>query len=125
MGAGAATVAFVDWATGAKAAREATDALIKKAQELKETQATTIYDTGNADPLARFGVSKEAFSSLSAGSETWLAELMRVWSDGEKESDEIIAQFADNFAQQSDTVRSKIEARGSLLEGACWRGWAR
>ena len=77
---------FAEWVTGAKAAREATEAMAAAAKEMRETQAETIYDTGTADPLARFGVSREAFTEATADSKQWLSELQKVWSDGKRET---------------------------------------
>ena len=108
---------FAEWATGAKAAREATEAMTAAAKEMRETQAETIYDTGTADPLARFGVSREAFTEATADSKQWLSELQKVWSDGKRETNEDVAAFVDGFTSASDDVRSAIESRGALLDG--------
>lgn len=117
VAAGVMIYKFADWASGAKAAREATEALMDTAKAWKETQATTIYDQGSADPLSRFGLSKDSFSTLKSQSEDWLQELITVWTDGKKETDEIVSQFVDSFVSGSDSVRQQIESRGSLLEG--------
>lgn len=117
VGVAAGTIAFADWASGAKAAREATEDLMNTAKAWKETQASTIYDSGSADPLARFGLDADDFNSLASDSQDWIDELKRVWTDGAKESNEIVSQFTDAFAVGSDSVREKIKSRGSLLEG--------
>ena len=117
VGIGAGTLAFADWATGAKAAREATEGLVEIARQLKETQATTIYDGGSANPLERFGLNQDSFASLKTTSENWLEDLKAVWADGKKETDSIVSGFVDSFAASSDSVRSQIESRGTLLEG--------
>lgn len=117
VAAGVMVYKFADWASGAKAAREATEALMDTAKAWKETQATTIYDQGSTDPLSRFGMSKDSFSTLKFQSEDWLQELITVWTDGKKETDEIVSHFVDSFTSGSDTVRQQIENRGSLLEG--------
>lgn len=117
VGAGYAAYKFVDWASGAKAAREATEALNETAREWQEINATTVYDTGTADPLARFGLSQEAFSSSAAEAQSWLDELLKVWTDGEVETNAQVEQFASAFASASDGIREKIESRGNLLDG--------
>lgn len=117
VGVAAGTIAFADWATGAKAAREATEGLVDIAKELKETQAATIYDGGSANPLERFGLTQDSFASLKTKSENWLEELKAVWTDGEKETDAIVSHFVDSFTGSSDSIRSQIESRGGLLEG--------
>ena len=104
-----------DYASGAKAAREALEDLGVVAEKWKSTQATTIYDTGTMDPLARFGLSKLNFGAVTS-SENWLQELQKVWLDGKEGTDEVIQQFEDSFVADSDRVRSRIESRGALLE---------
>lgn len=111
------TIALLDYVTGAKAAREALESMVDVAERMKETQATTIYDTGSGDPLSRFGLSKEDFTTTTTESQNWIENLIRVWSDGEKETDEIVSGFSDSFTQISDDVRDKINKRGNLLEG--------
>lgn len=117
VGAGYAAYKFVDWASGAKAAREATEALNETAREWREINATTVYDTGTADPLARFGLSQEAFSSSAAEAQSWLDDLLKVWTDGEVETNAQVEQFASAFASASDSIREKIESRENLLDG--------
>lgn len=116
-GAGYAAYKFVEWASGAKAAKEALEGMVDVAERMKETQATTIYDTGSSDPLSRFGLSKEDFTGAAADSQSWLDSLKKVWSDGEKETDEIVSEFSEGFAKASDGVRDKIKGRENLLEG--------
>ena len=56
-----ATVALIDYATGAKAAREAIREMNEQAEAWRNTQAKTIYDTGN-DAFARFGLDEADFT---------------------------------------------------------------
>lgn len=116
-GAGYAAYKFVEWASGAKAAKEALEDMVDVAERMKETQATTIYDAGSGDPLSRFGLSKEDFAGAVTDSQSWMDSLKKVWSDGEKETDEIVSDFSDSFAKASDGVRDKIKGRENLLEG--------
>lgn len=111
------TSTLLDYVTGAKAAREALNSMADAAERMKETQATTIYDTGNSDPLSRFGLSKEDFAGTADATQDWLSELTKVWSDGKNETDEEIKGFVDGFSKASDSVRDKIKDRGNLLEG--------
>ena len=115
--AGFAAYKFIDMATGAAAAREAIAAMNDQAQKWVETDATTIYDTGTTDPLARFGLSAKAFSTAEDSVESWLNDLITVWTDGEAETDAQVDQFVSSFVGASDSIREQIEARGSLLEG--------
>lgn len=117
VGAGLVAYKFVDWASGAKAARDAMEDMNDVAQEMLETTAQTIYDTGTSDFLARFGLSESDFTETTTTVENWLDDLMTVWTDGEKETDEQVQQFAESFANSSDSVRDKISNRESLLSG--------
>ena len=115
--AGVAIYKFADWASGAKAAREATEEMMATAEEWSNTQATTMYDTGTSDPLARFGVDKDSFTSSTTDAQSWFDSLITTWTDGEKESDEIVKSFVDSFTGDSDSVRDAIEKRSEMLDG--------
>ena len=58
-----AGAAIVDYASGAKAAREATEKLKKSTDDWANTQAKTIFDSGN-DPFARFALDRSLFGSV-------------------------------------------------------------
>lgn len=107
--------AWYDYASGAKAAREATEAMMKTAEEWKNTQAKTIFDTGN-DPLGRFGLSKESFSGGQTELEDWLSRLTETWTDGKKESNEIVKGYVDEFTSGTDKIREAIKARQRTQE---------
>ena len=111
------TYKLIDWASGAKAAREAAEGMVDVAERMKETQAETLYDTGTSDPLARFGVYKESFESGANNSKSWFDSLVVAWTDGKKETNETVQSFVDAFTDDSDTVRTAIQNRGELLEG--------
>ncbi len=111
------TYKLIDWASGAKAAREAAEGMVDVAERMKETQAETIYDTGTSDPLARFGVDKESFESGADNSKSWFDSLVAAWTDGKKETNETVQAFVDAFTDDSDTVRTAIQNRSELLEG--------
>lgn len=108
---------FVDWASGAQAAREAIAALNAEAKNWQETQAATLYDTGTSDPLGRFGLSQSDFGTSGKESRNWIASLIDVWTDGKAETGEIVKEFTDGFTGISDGIREKITAQGDLLRG--------
>lgn len=114
-GLGLAVYKFADYASGAKAAREAQEALNAVAKEWADTQAATLYDTGTADPLARFGLTKDAFGASKKDAEDWMASLVATWTDGKAETNAIVKEYVDSFAQGSDDVRKAIEGQGDLL----------
>ena len=113
--AGVAIYKFADWASGAKAAREATEEMMETAEEWQQTQATTMYDTGTSDALARFGMDKDSFTKAGAQGGSWFDSLVATWTDGKKETSETVKSFVDSFTEDSDSVRSAIEQRGQLL----------
>lgn len=114
-GAGLVAYKLYDVASGAAAAREAMQAMNATAKEWLEIQAETIYDTGTSDPLGRFGMTKEQFKDAKASGESWMSQLVGVWTDGKAETDEIVQQFVDSWKSGSDDVRKAIEARGGLM----------
>ena len=114
--AGYAAYKFVDWASGAAAAREAMERLNEVAQEWAETNAQTIYDTGNTDPLARFGMSEGDFSTSLSSAQSWMDQLMQVWTDGEVETDAQVEQFVGAFTEASDAIREKIQSQSNTAE---------
>ena len=117
VGAGVAAYKFYDWASGAKAAREAMEDMIDTAKEWSQVQATTLYDSGASDPLARFGLSADSFASAEEMAQGWMDELIAVWTDGQRETDEQVQRFIDRFVEAGDGARTAIQERGSLLEG--------
>jgi TP901 family phage tail tape measure protein len=110
-----ATVALVDYATGAKAAREALKAMNEQAEEWRNTQAKTIYDTGN-DALARFGLSEDDFTGAVDASKDWMSRLVATWTDGKGETNAIVKSYVDEFTAGSDEIRNAIQARQKIQE---------
>jgi len=106
--------ALYDWASGAKAAREATANMMKIANEWKSTQAKTVFDTGN-DPFARFKLTKEDFAGTKEGSkqltkyETQYAKLLKTINSG-KAGKKTKASFGKN-------VEQTIQLRFELAQG--------
>ena len=106
---------WYDYASGAAAAREATKGMIDTAKEWEQTQAKTIYDTGN-DPFTRFGIDESAFSSGVSAAKEWLDTIRKVWSDGTKDSKTVVNEYIDQFTAGSDEVREAIKARQATQE---------
>ena len=114
--AGYGAYKLIDYASGAKAAREALEALNEQAEQWANTQATTIYDTGN-DPFARFGLDKADFAGTLDESKDWMSRLTETWSDGKAETSEIVKSYVDEFTSGSDEIREAIKARAKIQEG--------
>ena len=103
-----ATVAIADYVSGAKQAREALKGMQETADKWKSTAAETFY--GNSKGLSFFGMSKEDFIKDKQSAQEWLDGLLAVWTDGEKESNEIVAHWTDSFKSLTDSTRTELQA---------------
>ncbi|MBR5109682.1 MAG: phage tail tape measure protein [Clostridia bacterium] len=100
-------VKLVDVASGAKAAREALEGMAKTAKSWKETAAETFY--GSSQGLSFFGMSKDDFKRETGNSREWLNGLLAVWSDGKKETNEIVTEWTDSFKSLTASTRTELE----------------
>ncbi|MFR5853687.1 MAG: phage tail tape measure protein [Lachnospiraceae bacterium] len=112
-------IKLVDYASGAKAAREALEGMAKTAKEWKETVAETFY--GNSQGLSFFGMSKEDFTREVASSRDWMNGLLAVWSDGKKETNEIVSEWTESFKSLTASTREELT---SLKETADQAGYS-
>ena len=103
-----ATVAIADYVSGAKKAREALKGMQETADKWKSTAAETFY--GNSKGLSFFGMSKEDCVKDKQSAQEWLNGLIAVWTDGEKESNEIVAHWTDSFKSLTDSTRTELQA---------------
>ena len=101
-----ATVAFADYISGAKQAREALAAMNETAQQWKDTAAETFY--GTSEGLSFFGMSEGDFSRQTQSAQDWLDGLLKVWTDGEKETDEIVSSWTDSFKALTASTREEL-----------------
>ena len=112
-------VKLVDVASGAKAAREALEGMAKTAKSWKETAAETFY--GSSQGLSFFGMSKDDFKRATRNSREWLNGLLDVWSDGKKETNEIVSEWTESFKSLTASTREELT---SLKETADNAGYA-
>lgn len=109
LGLGAA--AFVDYASGAKRARDAVSGLRDTADQWKRTQAETLYDN---EGLGAFGLNVDAFKNgekdFLAGAQSWVDGLLGVWSDGKRESRQEVKEWIDSFKELNTGVRDELTA---------------
>ena len=101
-----ATVAFADYISGAKQAREALEAMNETAEDWKNTAAETFY--GSSEGLSFFGMSEGDFSRQAQSAQDWLDGLLKVWTDGEKETDEIVASWTESFKALTASTREEL-----------------
>ena len=112
-------VKLVDVASGAKAAREALEGMTKTAKSWKETAAETFY--GSSQGLSFFGMSKDDFKRATGNSREWLNGLLDVWSDGKKETNEIVSEWTESFKSLTASTREELT---SLKETADQAGYS-
>ena len=104
----AGTVALADYVSGAKQAREALQGMEDTAKQWKDTAAETFYE--NSEGLSFFGLSEGDFVRDQQSAQDWLDGLLAVWSDGEKESNEIVAHWTDSFKTLTASTRDELTA---------------
>lgn len=104
--AGAGVYMLYDWASGAKACREALEGMNATAEKWKQTQASTIYSNGG---LESFGLSKEQFAATGRTTKQWLADMIATWTDGRNETDEIVSSYTQSFAALTDNTKSALD----------------
>ena len=109
-------VKLVDVASGAKAAREALEGMAKTAKSWKETAAETFY--GSSQGLSFFGMSKDDFKRATGNSREWLNGLLDVWSDGKKETNEIVSEWTDSFKSLTASTREELTSLKETADNA-------
>lgn len=103
-----------DYASGAKAARDALEGMNKTAQNWKNTAADTFYSSGKG--LDFFGLSAEDFQKSAAKTtstvQDWMDGMVEIWSDGKYETDAIVKEWQDSSdALSKDTRAHMVELR--------------
>ena len=98
----AGTVALADYLSGAKQAREALEGMNETAKKWKDTAAETFY--GKSEGLSFFGMSESDFVRQTQSAQEWLDGLIKVWTDGEKESDEIVSAWTESFKSLTASI---------------------
>lgn len=114
----AGTVALIDYASGAKQAREALEGMTETAQKWKDTAADTFYGKSNAG-LSFFGMSMEDFKKESGGvlsAADWLSGLLAVWTDGKKETNTIVKQWTDSWKRLTAGTRDGLSEMQKTAE---------
>jgi hypothetical protein len=104
----AATVAIADYVSGAKEARDALKGMAETAEDWKNTAADTFY--GRSSGMNAFGMSKSDFMRSAANAQSWKDGLIAIWSDGQKETDEIVKTWMDSFKSITASTRTELEA---------------
>ena len=103
----AGTIALADYVSGAKEAREALKGMQETADKWKETAAETFY--GSGEGLSFFGMSEGDFARETQSAQDWLSGLLAVWTDGQKETDEIVGTWTDSFKALTAATREELQ----------------
>lgn len=113
VAAGVAAVKFLDWAMGAKAAREAMADMKTTVENWSAEKISTVFENGTTF-WSLFGVDQASFSASQREAETWLDDLVAVWTDGKSETSEQVQSFIDSWTQGSDDIRSAISGQRTM-----------
>lgn len=120
----AGTAALIDYASGAKQAREALEGMQKTADNWKNTAADTFY--GSSDGLSFFGMSEEDFKrsgeTLSKNSAQYLEGLLEVWSDGKYETDVIVREWTDSWKALTADTRDGLQTLKATADESGYAG---
>lgn len=94
------------YATGATEAARAQEKLNETAQSWADTDVVTSYE--QSEGMAAFGLGEEDFSSVIKPARDWMDELLRVWSDGKAETQEIVQEMTGGFTAGTDEMRDRL-----------------
>lgn len=101
------TYKLIDYATGAKAVREAMEGMNKAAENWRNNDANTMY--GYAKGLTAFGMSASDFTTRAGDGFKWLKNLTTEWADELSESDETIEQYIGSFKDMTNSTREGLK----------------
>ena len=116
----AGTVALADYLSGAKQAREALEGMNETAKKWKDTAAETFY--GQSEGLSFFGMSESDFARETQSAQEWLDGLIKVWTDGEKESDGIVSAWTESFKSLTASTREELAALKAAADESGYAG---
>ena len=97
---------LIDWASGAKAAREAQERLNETVKQWGEN-VTTAFE--KSEGLSKFGLTAEDFSIENIGTD-WLQQTIATWTDGKLETDEILNDTVKGFTEGTEKIRSSLQS---------------
>ncbi len=114
------TVALVDFVSGAKAAREALKGMEETAKSWKETAAETFYSESKG--LSFFGMNREDFARETKSAQDWVTGLIAVWTDGKKETNDIVTQWTDSFKALTASMRTELQKLQNTADASGYTG---
>lgn len=90
------------------------------AKKWKDTAAETFYS--KSEGLSFFGMSENDFVRQTQSAQDWLDGLLKVWTDGEKESDEIVSHWTESFKSLTASTREELQALKDTADQAGYTG---
>ena len=99
-------VTLYDYASGAKAAREALRQLNDTAEDWKNNQANTFYSESKG--LEAFGLAAGDFTKNVQSTKSWMASLTTEWSDNTIEAKDTVESYVSSFKTLTDATRSSL-----------------
>lgn len=116
----AGTVALIDYASGAKQAREALKGMEETAQNWKNTAAETFYGTSKG--LSFFGMSSSDFEKVekvtTQSAQDWYSGMIKVWTDGKEETNAIVSEWTGSFKEITDAHRTNLQKLKSKADAS-------
>ncbi len=103
----AGTIALADYVSGAKQAREALKGMEETAKSWKDTAAETFY--GQSEGLSFFGMTESDFKRDTQNAKTWMDGIVGLWSDGKKETDDMISGWTASWKTMTESTRTELQ----------------
>ena len=109
-------VTLYDYASGAKAAREALKQLNDTAENWKNYQASTFYSESKG--LEAFGLAAEDFTKDIQSTKSWLQSLTDEWSDNTIEAKGTVESYVESFKRLTGATRDTLSGMADTASEA-------
>ena len=94
--------------------------MAETAEDWKNTAAETFY--GSSSGLSFFGMSESDFSQETQSAQQWLSGLIGVWTDGQKETDEIVDSWTASFKALTANTRDALSEMKATADASGYTG---
>ena len=109
-----------DWASGAKAAREALEGLEETAENWKNHAAETFY--GTSEGLSAFDLTQSDFIKNGMTMSELLETVTNDWKDDLSETDETVEGYVKTFREMTKTTRDELTGMADTAKKAGYGG---
>ena len=109
-----------DWASGAKAAREALEGLEETAENWKNHTAETFY--GTSEGLSAFDLTESDFIKNGMTMSELLETVTNDWKDDLSETDETVEGYVNTFKEMTKTTRDELTGMANTAKKAGYGG---